>query len=69
MKRESSRDLGIILIFFSRRSIAGMAYGYREERARNKRYTYGDQWSDLIEDGNGKLITEEKYIMEQEVFL
>jgi hypothetical protein len=34
---------------------------YREERERNKRYTYGDQWGDLIHV-DGCTMTEEKYI-------
>lgn len=66
VKRESSRDLGnnFDILLQAQHCWDGLR-SYREERARNKRYTYGDQWSDLIEDGNGKLITEEKYIMEQ----
>ena len=35
------------------------------DRYRNKRYTYGDQWGDLIEDEYGKKITEEEYIKSQ----
>ena len=42
---------------------------FRKRRERNKRYTYGDQWGDLIELedkwGRKKAITEEKYIREQ----
>ena len=34
---------------------------FRKERDRNKRYYYGDQWSDLI-CVNGKVMTEEEYI-------
>lgn len=30
----------------------------RERRRRYVRYTYGDQWSDLVTDGNGKTTTE-----------
>ena len=37
---------------------------FRKERERNKRYTYGDQWGDIIKiDGEYK--TEETYIKEQ----
>lgn len=37
---------------------------FRKERERNKKYNYGDQWSDIIEvDGIEK--TEEQYIYEQ----
>lgn len=34
----------------------------RSERARNYRYTYEDQWSDLVEDDNGELVTERERI-------
>ena len=39
-------------------------YRFREERERNKRYTYGDQWKDNIKV-DGKWISEEEYIKEQ----
>lgn len=39
---------------------------FRKERDRNKRYTYGDQWGDLIDVGCcGKTMTEGDYIKEQ----
>lgn len=37
---------------------------FRKERDRNKRYTYGDQWSDII-CVDGKRMTERDYILEQ----
>lgn len=37
---------------------------FRQERQRNKRYTYGDQWGDYI-NYKGERITEEEYIREQ----
>ncbi len=37
---------------------------FRKERLRNKRYNYGDQWSDRIEV-DGRTVTEEQYIREQ----
>lgn len=37
---------------------------FRAERERNKRYTYGDQWGDLI-DFEGEKITEKEYIKRQ----
>jgi hypothetical protein len=37
---------------------------YREERSRNKRYNYGDQWSDII-CVDGVTMTEEEYIKRQ----
>lgn len=37
---------------------------FRDDRERNKRYVYGDQWGDLI-TYNGKKMTEEQYIKEQ----
>lgn len=37
---------------------------FRRERERNKRYNYGDQWSDVI-CVDGREMTEAQYIMEQ----
>lgn len=37
---------------------------FRKERERNKRYCYGDQWSDMIKVGC-KTMTEEEYIKKQ----
>lgn len=37
---------------------------FRQDRERNKRYTYGRQWDDRIYV-DGRYITEEKYIKEQ----
>lgn len=37
---------------------------FREDRARNKRYTYGDQWRDVI-NVEGKWMSEEEYIKSQ----
>ncbi len=37
---------------------------FREERQRNKQYTFGNQWGDLI-DVNGEQISEEEYIRQQ----
>lgn len=37
---------------------------FRRDRERNKRYNYGDQWSDIV-CVNGKKMTEEEYIMKQ----
>lgn len=31
---------------------------FRARRARQKRYTYGDQWSDLVPDGCGNHVVE-----------
>lgn len=36
--------------------------GFRKERERNKRYTYGDQWGDIVEY-EGKTMTEAEYIL------
>ena len=38
---------------------------FREDRERNKRYTYGDQWGDLVKNDCGKAVTEEQYILDQ----
>ena len=37
---------------------------FREDRERNKKYTYGDQWSDKV-CVDGQTMTEEQYIMKQ----
>lgn len=37
---------------------------FRRNRDRFKRYTYGDQWSDIVKDGEGRLRPERDYIME-----
>ena len=37
---------------------------FRRDRERNKRYTYGDQWGDII-CVDGKAMTEEEYIKSQ----
>ena len=37
---------------------------FREERSRNKKYCFGDQWSDMVEYC-GKMISEEEYIRMQ----
>lgn len=34
------------------------AHALRSSRLRNKRFTYGDQWSDVMRDRNGRTITE-----------
>lgn len=39
-------------------------YRFRQDRERNKRYAYGDQWKDEVVV-DGRRMTEEKYIMEQ----
>ena len=39
-------------------------YRFRNERERNKRYTYGDQWGDVV-CVDGKMMTEEEYIKMQ----
>lgn len=34
------------------------AAGLRKARARNKRFTYGDQWGDVVRDSHGALVTD-----------
>lgn len=65
LKREGTRELGsnFDILLQAQHCWDGLG-AYREERERNKRYTYGDQWSDLVEY-EGRKITEERYIMEQ----
>ena len=39
-------------------------FRFRNDRERNKRYNYGDQWGDIV-CVDGKRMTEEQYIMSQ----
>ena len=39
-------------------------FRFRRDRERNKRYVYGDQWSDIV-CVNGRKMREEEYIMQQ----
>jgi len=41
------------------------AAGLRQNRLRNKRFTYGDQWGDLVRDHNGCLMTEGEHLASQ----
>lgn len=54
---------GFEVLFQAQRYWAAMAR-FRKERERNKRYTYGDQWKDIVEV-DGRRMTEEQYIREQ----
>lgn len=36
----------------------------RSRRSRYKRYTYGDQWSDIVKNASGEYVTEEEYAVE-----
>ena len=41
------------------------AAGLRQARLRNKRFTYGDQWGDLVRDHEGRLMTEGEHLARQ----
>ena len=41
------------------------AAGLRQARLRNKRFTYGDQWGDLVKDYNGCVMTEGEHLANQ----
>ena len=41
------------------------AAGLRQARLRNKRFTYGDQWGDLVRDPQGNLMTEGEHLAHQ----
>ena len=41
------------------------AAGLRQARFRNKRFTYGDQWGDLVKDYNGCVMTEGEHLANQ----
>jgi hypothetical protein len=38
------------------------AAGLRQARLRNKRFTYGDQWGDLVRDHKGRIMTEGEHL-------
>ncbi|MBQ4367856.1 MAG: hypothetical protein II786_07220, partial [Muribaculaceae bacterium] len=38
------------------------AAGLRQERLRNKRFTYGDQWGDLVKGPHGNVMTEGEHL-------
>ena len=39
--------------------------GLRQARLRNKRFTYGDQWGDLVRDHEGRVMTEGELLASQ----
>ncbi len=41
------------------------AAGLRQARLRNKRFTYGDQWGDLVKDQQGRVMTEGEHLASQ----
>ena len=41
------------------------AAGLRQSRLRNKRFTYGDQWGDLVKDHQGRVMTEGEHLASQ----
>lgn len=51
------------LVMAAQRHYANMEQ-YRRDRRRNKRYTYGEQWKDVV-TVDGKSMTEEEYIYSQ----
>lgn len=51
-------------ILLQAQSLYQNMYRFRQERERNKRYNYGDQWGDIVCVGGHKM-TEEQYIMKQ----
>ena len=41
------------------------AAGLRQARLRNKRFTYGDQWGDLVRDHEGRVMSEGEHLASQ----
>ncbi len=39
--------------------------GLRQARLRNKRFTYGDQWGDMVRDHEGRVMTEGELLASQ----
>lgn len=61
--RRDERSRAMDVLFQAQLCWNGMAK-FRRDRARNKRYNYGDQWQDLV-TVDCKTMTEEEYIKEQ----
>lgn len=57
------RHRGMEVLWMAHRYYSNMDR-FRKERRRNKKYCYGDQWSDMIKV-DGKWITEEQYLLQQ----
>lgn len=62
-KEMNERGRAMDILMMAQRYYDNMAQ-FRKDRERYKRYTYGDQWSDIVTVDN-KTMTEEQYIMEQ----
>lgn len=62
-KRQNASQRRMDILFKASRAWDCL-YKFRQDRDRNKRYMYGDQWSDKIEHC-GQWITEEEYIRRQ----
>ena len=60
-KRDDRRALDVL--FEAQRCWSDMER-FRRERERNKRYTYGEQWKDIV-NVEGQTMTEEEYIKSQ----
>lgn len=62
-KEMNERGRAMDILMMAQRYYDNMAQ-FRKDRERYKRYTYGDQWSDIVTVDN-KTMTEEQYIMDQ----
>ena len=62
-KEMNERGRAMDILMMAQRYYDNMAQ-FRKDRERYKRYTYGDQWSDIVTVDN-KTMTEEQYIIEQ----
>lgn len=65
VKKEIYRNKNITDIILEAQKCWDSLSDFRKKRERCKRYAYGDQWGDKIQDPKGKTITEEEYIKEQ----
>ena len=59
----NSRERGARILLEAGACYAAMRR-FRDDRERNKRYTYGDQWGDIV-CVDGERMTEEEYIRRQ----
>ena len=65
LKKDFYRNRNITDILLEAQQCWNSLDDFRKKRERCKRYAYGDQWGDKIQNAKGETITEEQYIKDQ----
>ena len=60
----NNKNYALDVLFQAQNAWMSMAT-FRQERERNKRYTFGKQWDDIITTADGETMSEESYIKKQ----